>query len=164
LRILRDIFRRKLRSALTILGITIGVFALVMLGSLAESLNLMVEGGEEYYAEKVMVSDDSATGSMSITPMSLEMIDELETIEGVTRASATLSLLLEDLDAVQMGMPSLIIGGDLRDRGYETFPFTYTAGRDLAPGERWTAVVGVDLVNPLGAEVGGEIELARGDL
>ncbi len=161
-RILRDIFRRKLRALLTISGITIGVFALVMLGSVAESMNLMVEGGKEYYAEKVMVSDDSGTGSMSVTPMSISMIDELESVEGVTRASASLSLLLDDLSAVQMGMPSLIIGRDLRDRGYETFPMTLASGRDLEPGERGVVVVGSDLVSPLGAEVGGEVEM-RGE-
>lgn len=162
MRILRDIFRRKLRSTLTIFGITIGVLALVMLGSVAESMNLMVEGGQEYYAEKVMVSDDSGTGSMSVTPMSLSMIEEIEAVEGVSRASASLSVLLEDLDAVQMGMPSLIIGQDLRDRGFETFPLTMASGRDIEPGERGVAVVGSDLVNPLGAQVGGTVEL-RGD-
>ena len=162
MRIVRDIFRRKLRSTLTIFGITIGVLALVLLGSVAESMNLMVEGGKEYYADKVMVSDDSGGGNMSVTPMSLSMIDEIEAVEGVARASGTLSMTLEDLDAVQMGMPALVFGSDLRDRGYETFPMTIAAGRDLEPGDRGVAVVGADLVGRLGAEVGGEVEL-RGE-
>ncbi len=162
LRILRDIFRRRLRSSLTIFGIAIGVFALVMLGSVAESMNRMVEGGTEYYAEKVMVSDDSGAGSMSVTPMSLSMIERIEEVEGVSRASASLSVLLDDLGAVQMGMPALIIGSDLRDRGFETFPLTLAEGRDLEPGDRRAAVVGADLVTRLEAEVGGEVEL-RGE-
>ena len=45
LRILRNIFRRKLRAFLTIFGISIGVFALVVMGALAEKLTLLVDGG-----------------------------------------------------------------------------------------------------------------------
>ncbi len=159
MRILRDIFRRKLRSLLTIFGITIGVLALVMLGAVAEKMNRMVSGGVEYYADKVMVSDASGSGSMSVTPMSVEMIEEIEALDDVVRASGSLSLLLDDLGAVQMGMPSLIIGTDLRDRGYETFPMTVEQGRDLASGERGVALVGSDLVGQLGADIGESIEL-----
>ena len=54
MRLLRNVFRRKLRAFLTIFGITIGVFALVVMGGIAEKLNLLVEGGVRYYADKVI--------------------------------------------------------------------------------------------------------------
>ncbi len=54
MRILRNIFRRKLRAFLTIFGIAIGVFALVVMGSIAEKLTLLVDGGVEYYQGKVV--------------------------------------------------------------------------------------------------------------
>ncbi len=68
MQILRNVFKRKLRVILTISGITIGVFALVMMGSMAERINLMVSGGTRYYADKVTVSDASA-GMFSIQPV-----------------------------------------------------------------------------------------------
>ena len=57
MQILRNVFKRKMRVILTISGITIGVFALVMMGSMAERINLMVSGGTRYYADKVIVTD-----------------------------------------------------------------------------------------------------------
>jgi hypothetical protein len=41
-----NIWRRPLRAALTILGIVIGVFALTVMGALAEKLNVLVDGGD----------------------------------------------------------------------------------------------------------------------
>ena len=40
MQVLRNVFRRKLRVFLTISGITIGVLALVVMGSMAEKINL----------------------------------------------------------------------------------------------------------------------------
>ena len=57
MRLLRNVFRRKLRALLTIFGITIGVFALVVMGSMAEKINLLVAGGTHYYADKVTVAE-----------------------------------------------------------------------------------------------------------
>ena len=48
-------FRRKLRVILTIFGITIGVLALVVMGSMAEKINMLVSGGTKYYSDKVTV-------------------------------------------------------------------------------------------------------------
>ena len=54
MRTLRNVFRRKLQGLLTIFGITIGVLALVVMGSMAEKINMLVAGGTEYYSDKVM--------------------------------------------------------------------------------------------------------------
>jgi ABC-type antimicrobial peptide transport system permease subunit len=56
MQVLRNVFRRKLRVFLTISGITIGVLALVVMGSMAEKINLLVSGGTRYYSDKVTVS------------------------------------------------------------------------------------------------------------
>ena len=45
MRTLRNVFRRKMRAFLTISGITIGVFALVVMGAMAEKITLLVDGG-----------------------------------------------------------------------------------------------------------------------
>ena len=48
MRLLRELSRRKLRTTLTILGITIGIWALVVFSSMANKINALVEGGSQY--------------------------------------------------------------------------------------------------------------------
>ena len=55
-----NIWRRPLRTALTILGIVIGVFALTVMGALAEKLNVLVDGGDEYFRTRIFVFDEGA--------------------------------------------------------------------------------------------------------
>ena len=45
--IARNVARHKLRSFLTISGITIGVLALTTMGALAENFNALIDGGVE---------------------------------------------------------------------------------------------------------------------
>ena len=62
---LRNLGRRKVRTSLTILGITIGIWALVVFGSMANKISAMVEGGSTYYADKITLSD--AAGSIPLS-------------------------------------------------------------------------------------------------
>ena len=59
MRYLRNLGRRKVRTALTILGITIGIWALVVFGSMANKINALVSGGSTYYEDKITLSDGS---------------------------------------------------------------------------------------------------------
>ena len=63
MRYLRDLARRPVRTTLTILGITIGIWALVVFGSMANKINAMVEGGSSYYADKLSLSDSTRASS-----------------------------------------------------------------------------------------------------
>lgn len=160
MRILRNIFRRKLRAFLTIFGITIGVVALVAMGAIAEKLQLLVDGGTKYYADKVIVSAASNLMGMSTTPLSRDLVDRIEAIEGVARASASVQMMIdEEPSTVNLGTPPMISSTDMRDRGYETFELTVADGRDIESGDRGKIVVGSDLVKTLGAEVGKDVEI-----
>lgn len=154
--VLRNIFRRKLRAFLTISGITIGVFALVVMGSMAEKINLLVDGGLRYYGDKVTVASDASGGTFG-APLSLTKIDEIEQVQGVAAASASVMMLIDDEQGLTMGVPPMIMGGDGRGDEYESFKITYRSGRALAPEERGKVVVGADLVAKLNAEVGRTI-------
>jgi putative ABC transport system permease protein len=159
MRTIKSVFRKKLRSFLTIFGIGIGVFALVVMGAMAEKVTLLVDGGVEYFAGKVVVSDSGALFGLG-TPMSIDKLDNLERVPGVARGSAGVALTLdEDGGGASMGPPDLIMGVDGRSQGFDTFKITLRSGRDIRPGESKVAVVGCDLVKKLGAQVGGTIEL-----
>lgn len=157
MRALRNIFRRKLRAFLTITGITIGVFALVVMGGMAEKINLLVDGGTRFYSDKVTISDGGSQAGFSVAPLSVDLIQKVEKVEGIAAASASIMLTLDDQAGMTMGMPAMVIGSDLRGSELESFKISYSAGRELRPGERGVAVVGSDLVTKLGAEVGKPI-------
>ena len=53
MRILRELSRRKLRTSLTITGITIGIWALVVFSSMANQINGLVGMGTKFYADKI---------------------------------------------------------------------------------------------------------------
>ncbi len=160
MRLLRNVFRRKLRAFLTIFGITIGVFALVVMGSMAEKINLLVSGGTRYYADKVTVADASASSMSFSAPLPVSKVDEIEKVKGVAAASATITMLLEkQSSAVSMGMPDMIIGSDMRGSQYESFKIIYTKGRALRAEDRGKVVLGSDIAKKLNGEVGKTVKL-----
>jgi putative ABC transport system permease protein len=156
MRILRNVFRRKLRVMLTIFGITIGVLALVVMGSMAEKINLMVSGGTKFYSDKVTVGAEG--GSLfSSGPMSLSKLDAIKAVPGVADVSAGIASLLETDATMSFGMPAMIQGSDMRGSELESFEVSYSDGEALAPGDIGSAVIGSDLVKKLGAKVGGYV-------
>ena len=159
----KNIFRRKLRAFLTIFGITIGIFALVVMGSMAEKITLLVNGGTRFYADKVTVSPkSSAGGGFSTSPLSVDLIPQMEAIPGVQVASATISMTLSKDQGASFGVPDLINAGDLRGQNLESFKVSYTEGRQLVPGDEGKAVIGSDMVRKLNAHVGSTINV-RGE-
>lgn len=160
MRILRNVFRRKLRSFLTIFGITIGVLALVVMGALAEKLQLLVDGGVEYYGDKVIVSGKGGMAGFSTEPLSRDLIAAIEEIDGVTRAAGSIMMLLEtEQSSVSMGVMPNIQAGDFREEGYETFQSRMSSGRELKVDDRGKVVVGSDLVSKLDATLGEKVEI-----
>ncbi len=161
MRTLRNVFRRKARAFLTIFGIAIGVFALVVMGSMAEKLTLLVDGGTKYYHDKVSVGEKGSS-SYIVQPMSTADVRRLEAVPGVARASASIYMTLsEELSAVNFGPPASISADDGRSEGYETFVLTAAQGRKLRPGDRHVAVVGSNLVAKLNATVGSTIKVRK---
>ncbi len=160
MRVLRNVFRRKARAFLTIFGITIGVLALVVMGAMAEKMQLLVDGGTDYYADKVIVTGQSGMGGFSTEPLNDSLIDKLEKVDGVEVASGSVGMLLdEDPSAVNMGVPANIEGSDGKGSGVESFDVRVADGRELEPGDKGVVVVGSDLVTKLDAKVGETIEV-----
>lgn len=162
-RILRNIFRRKLRAFLTIFGISIGVFALVVMGALAEKLTLLVDGGMEYYSGKVVVNGEGGTMGLGSAPLKTTTLREIERIPGIERASASVSAILnEELPAVAFGNIATIQADDGRSRGLETFVIRYAEGRELRNSDVGKVVLGSDIVKQLNGSLGGHVEI-RGE-
>lgn len=156
--VLKNMFRRKGRTILTIFGITIGIFAFTVMGSMAEKIGQLVNGGVEYYADKVTVRQGASFFLSG--PLSVDKAREIEQVDGVAAVAGSVYTMLDgQMDAVNFGPPASIIGEDLLARKYESFVINYQSGRDLREGDSKKVVVGSDLVKKLNATIGGEIEL-----
>src|SRR5438094_10575678 len=66
---IRNVTRHKLRSFLTISGITIGVLALTTMGALAENFNALIDGGVAYFGSSVQAgpADGQSTPILPIS-------------------------------------------------------------------------------------------------
>lgn len=161
--ILKNMFRRKTRTLLTIFGITIGIFAFTVMGSMAEKISLLVNGGTKYYSDKVTVSQSE---SLFISaPMHIGKAKEIEKVDGVAAVTPTVfTSLTEKFDAVSFGPPASIASADVAvSDTYESFEITYSSGRELQAGETGKITVGADLVKKLGAKVGQSVKIRNKD-
>jgi len=161
MRLLRNLSRRKLRTGLTVAGITIGIWALVVFSAMANKIDALADGGSRYYADKVLVSD--GTVSSFGLPMRLDAGDEIAALDGVAAVVPTVSVVeLGGGGAVNLGSPEQILGAPAgADQGREQFLVRLTAGRDLTAADEGTnvAVVGSDIARKRGLRVGDTIEL-----
>jgi putative ABC transport system permease protein len=163
-RYVRDLGRRKVRTTLTILGITIGIWALVVFGSMANKISAMVQGGSGYYADKITVSDKSGSlGGFAAAPMSMKTAALLRQVEGVDVVEPEVMMLMDDkMAAVSMGVPP-IIGAAVpgASAGRETFPIHYANGRALTAADegRYYTVLGSDIARKFSKGVGDTIVL-----
>jgi putative ABC transport system permease protein len=165
MRLLRQLSRRKLRTTLTILGITIGIWALVVFSSMANKINSLVAGGSEYFAGKILVTDASnlAVGA-GFTPMRIDVADEIRDLDGVAAAAGEIQLIF-DPEANAFGGAQTIVGlvaGS--DEGHETFVLRAATGRLLAATDEGSLVIllGSDMARQQSAAVGDTMEM-RGE-
>jgi putative ABC transport system permease protein len=160
---LRNLGRRKVRTSLTILGITIGIWALVVFGSMANKIGAMVEGGSTYYADKITLSDAAGSmGGFSAAPMSLETAELVRAVPGVAAVAPGVMLLMDESTGITMGVPPMITGGIAgADEGRESFTLHYAQGRALTAEDEGTdvTVLGSDIARKYGKGIGDKIDL-----
>ncbi len=156
--IFKNMWRRKMRTTLTVFGIAIGVLALVVMGSMAEKLNLLVDGGVKYYQDKVQVT--SGTMGMTSVPLKVDMKNDIEKIDGVGYVSPIIYTTLEkDSSAVSFGPPASISAGDMEAEKYESFKMSLASGRRLTNEDKGKIVIGYDLVKKLNAKLGEKVSI-----
>ena len=163
--LLRDLGRRKLRTTLTILGITIGIWALVVFGSMANKINSIVDGGSQFYADKVTVAA-RGSGMGFGQPLDISTADMVASLDGVDVVVPAISMPMSDeTSGMTMGME--YIDGQVAgaDKGRETFELNVATGRDLTAGDEgaYVTVLGSDLARQLGVHVGETVALRGTD-
>jgi putative ABC transport system permease protein len=157
--VLRNMWRRKARTFLTVFGIVVGIFALTVLGALSARLNQQVNGARNWYSSKISVvpSGSSLFGGDS-GYLELSKVAEIQAVPGVKNAIAGFGLPLEE-GSTGFGAPELIIGADLSQAEDELNLIAIKEGRILQDGDQGKVVLGSTLAEKFNAKVGATVEL-----
>ena len=161
MRILRELSRRKLRTSLTITGITIGIWALVVFSSLANQINGLVGMGSEYFADKIVVTDGMAFGS---SPMRLDDVEIIAGLDGVGAVQPKVEIPWDPDPAIGFGAPDFLVGTiPGADAGFETLTLELATGRQLTAEDTGNVVVlGSTIARKYGVVAGGTVDI-RGE-
>jgi putative ABC transport system permease protein len=157
--LLRSIFRRKGRSVLTITGIGVGVFALVVLGSAAENSNVYVEKLVGYYKSIITVTEKNDANWIGMAngnrPMSMEMFEQVKAHKGVRAAYPEINMLMdaEYVSAIPPMIMSVAPGND------DYYPLSIRDGRKVDGTAEGVVMLGTDLAKQMKAAVGDSIDL-----
>ena len=160
--LLRDLARRPLRTTLTILGITIGIWALVVFGSMANKINAIVDGGSTFYSDKVTVAA-RGSGMGFGQPMDIDTVTSIERIDGVAVAMPTVGMPMDTEMGGGGGMGMEYISGQVAgaDEGLESYVLNIAIGRELTPQDEgsYVVVLGSDLARQFDAAVGDSVDI-----
>jgi putative ABC transport system permease protein len=166
MRLLRQLSRRKLRTTLTILGITIGIWALVVFSSMAAKINSLVAGSSEYFAGKILVTDASNIAVVGgSTPMNIETADQIRDLDAVAAVDAQIQMEYDPAVSPAFSAPDFLLGSIAgSDEGLERLALTAVQGRLLTPADEGSNVVvfGSDLARKKNAAVDDTAEI-RGE-
>ena len=156
--LLRELGRRKLRTTLTVLGITIGIWSLVVFSSMANRINGFVSAGSDHFAGKIIVTDGESFGT---SPMRLSAADDIAAIEGVAAVDPQVQVLWNvDGSGANFAIPKMVIGsipGADKGRGSR---MELATGRGLTAEDTGDVVVlGSELAKEHGVVAGDDVEI-----
>src|SRR2546429_2343931 len=154
---IRNVTRHKLRSFLTITGITIGVLALTTMGALAENFNALIDGGVAYFGSSVQVGAPDGS-SAPLIPIS--KVDEIKTVQGVAAAFPGYSFSAKPGQLnFTFGPGDQIQASDPAEFGYGAIRLTYAQGHAIDAGSQGQVVLGKTIAKEFKKSVGDTIDL-----
>jgi putative ABC transport system permease protein len=156
--IIRNFYRHKLRSALTISGIVIGVLALTTMGALAENFNALLDGGVQYFGSSVQVGPPVGQAA-SLLP--LTKIDEIRQVPGVAAAFPTYEFSAKPgaVSVVSFGVPDTIIASDPTEAAWGNLRTTYAQGHAIDADSSLEVVLGSTIDKEFNKRIGDTIDL-----
>jgi putative ABC transport system permease protein len=156
--ILRNFYRHKLRSSLTISGAVIGVLALTTMGALAENFNALLDGAVQYYGADVQVGPPVGQAT-SLLP--LTKIDEIRQVPGVATAFPTYSFPVKPgpVNVIGFGIPDTIIASDPTEAAWSSLKTTYAQGHAIDADSSSEVVLGSAIDKEFNKKIGDAIDL-----
>jgi putative ABC transport system permease protein len=154
---LRNITRHKLRSFLTISGITIGVLALTTLGAFAENFNALLDGGVAYFGSSVQVGPPDGQSAPIIA---ISKVDEIKKVEGVAAAFPGYSFTAKPGQlSFSFGVGDTIQASDPAEAAWGAIRLTYAQGHAIQADSQGQVVLGTTIAKEFHKTVGDTIDL-----
>lgn len=153
--IIRSMTQRKMRTGLTIFGIALGIFAVVVMGGMSEYFNLSVDKSLKLSGNDIQVEPDGTLGGVGMLDES--KIRQVKRVPGVSDAYGVLFTML-DPESGGVGLT----GGDMVFGVLPEKQMKYaklTSGRYLVPGDGYKAVIGSSIARKFNLKVGDELEM-----
>ncbi len=162
--VLRNLYRRRTRTVLTVLGIAVGIFAFTVMGAMAEKFNRIIHGGEAYFQRRIAVH--STGGLLRLNLLRPVDIDIMRSTPGIRHVETQVMLALDETAGFELA-PRFLVGIDLPNfaraqlLGGEAARLHLQRGTWWQPGEEGVAVLGSAVARKMKLDVGDFLE-ARG--
>src|SRR3979411_818485 len=155
--ILRNLWRRKRRTTLTISGIAIGIMAFSTMGAMAEKNNKLIDGGVKYFSDHV-TAGDSTRGQLGGGLIATDKIAKVRAIDGVAAVFPSAGAPAKAENSGFFGPGDQIVADEPGSDNYSTLNLTAKAGRigNLQDGE---VALGADFAKELNKKVGDTVYL-----
>src|SRR3990172_9300755 len=153
--ILKNITQRKLRTGLTVFGIALGIFAVIVMGGMSEHFNITFDRSISLTADKIRVLPE---GGFFGANLNESKVREVKRIPGVSDAYGFFQAPLDPESLgffggdMVIGLPSDKLGSALRDT-------KLTMGRLLVSGDGYRTVLGSNVAREFDLDAGDEIEI-----
>jgi putative ABC transport system permease protein len=152
--ILKNITQRKLRTGLTVFGIALGIFAVIVMGGMSEHFNLTFDRSMSLTADKIRVLPEGGLGAGNLNESKAR---EVKRVPGVSDAYG---LLQAPLDPETLGFGGdMVIGIPPEKQPAAMKDTKLTQGRFLVTGDGYKAVLGSSVAREFNLNVGDELEL-----
>lgn len=152
MRIWKSLFRRKLRSFFAVLGVAIGIAAVVSLVSAAKGFKVQFEKITSLYKSEILIVDRGASSPIFsvLEESTLAGVREIPGVRAVTGNLLTFSQLPQTPMLLVVGLDP---GGGLVEQ------VTIEDGQGLSPDRKGEALLGKRAAKSLGIGVGGKLDI-----
>ncbi len=153
--ILKNITQRKLRTGLTIFGIALGIFAVIVMGAMSENFSLTFDKSISLTADKIRVLPEAGFFGGGLNE---SKVREVKRVPGVSDAYG---LLQASLDPENLGFfgGDVVIGIPPEKEEAAMKDTKLTQGRFLVAGDSYKAVVGSSVAREFALNAGDELEI-----
>jgi len=150
--VFRNLIRQKIRTGLTVLGITIGITAVVALGIItnsakASTLELLQAGGSDFAVGR------HGSADLTLSVLAAEDLEKVRSYSEVEHASGVL------LAFSRVGSNPFFAQVGIDPEDLDFFDLKVVEGRRLAPGAEDEIMLGTEGVKQLDAAVGDLVEV-----
>jgi len=160
---LKNILRQKTRTILTVVGILIGIAAVVALGSISEGMNAMMNQEMQFLGGTIIVSSQGSSSLMfgsSSSQISKYNLDDFQSFSGVKQVVP----FVREMGEIQIGQGSPVMFIGIKPEDVDYFKSKGTeldSGRALETGDTYQALIGYKYAEDNDVGIGDSIEVKK---